>query len=795
MSEELDRSTPGMLDLSISFPEERKLLSKKPVLSDNALTVLKKRYLIRDPHGNVTEKPEDMFARVAKAIAEVDLHYDPKANFAETAKCFYEMMVDRDFMPNSPTLMNAARNLGQLSACFVLPVEDSMEAIFQTLKNTALIHKSGGGTGFSFSRIRPANDVVKSTVGVSSGPISFMQVYDAATETVKQGGTRRGANMGILRVDHPDILEFIECKANLDKLNNFNISVALTEDFMKAVDADSEFELRNPRGSAPVAKLKAREVFEKIVHHAWSTGEPGIIFLDRVNRDNPTPHIGEIESTNPCGEQPLLPYESCNLGSINLSNFVLADKTLDFDRLSEVTQKAVHFLDNVIDANKYPLKEIEQMTRANRKIGLGIMGFADMLFQMGIPYNSEKAVCLAEEIMSSIQVEGRKKSVELAAKRGTFPNFRGSIFDHPDGIAVRNATVTTIAPTGTISIISSCSSGIEPIFALAYERNVMDGTRMLEVNPFFEKALRDRGIYSEELMRKVIEKGTVADIDEIPKDMRDVFVTSHDITPEWHVRIQAAFQKYTDNAVSKTVNFSNKATEEEVRKVYRLAYELGCKGVTIYRDGSRSEQVLSVKKSEPKEEKEILAERLPKTVRIKKRPRPVVTQGATYKIAGGCGKLYVTINEDEHSPCELFTHIGKSGGCAQSWSEAVSRMISLALRSGIDPQEIYSQLKGIACPSPVWDRGEMIKSCSDGISKALYWYIEARKNEEGKEESEMDTLALNPNRKKDVSFKLPPPDTDSENGEPGTICSECGSRMYYEEGCQKCYSCGNSKCG
>lgn len=805
MSEELNKTTHGMLDLSISFPDEESLLSKKTKLTDNARTVLKKRYLRRDLNGNVIERPEDMFARVAKTIAEVDRRYDPHADLPKTAKKFYDMMVDLDFLPNSPTLMNAGRYLGQLSACFVLPVEDSMEGIFETLKSTALIHKSGGGTGFSFSRIRPANDVVHSTVGISSGPISFMQVYDAATETVKQGGTRRGANMGILRVDHPDILEFIECKANLARLNNFNISVGLIENFMKAVESDTEYDLKNPRNGTPVDKLKAREVFDRIVHQAWSTGEPGIIFLDRINKDNPTPHIGEIESTNPCGEQPLLPYESCNLGSLNLSKFVTEAKTIDFDRLRDVTRNAVHFLDNVIDANQYPLEEIAEMTRANRKIGLGIMGFADMLYQMGIPYNSERAVNLAEEVMSAVQHEGRKMSAELGSDRDVFPNFKGSIYDHPDGMPVRNATVTTIAPTGTISIISGCSSGIEPVFALAYERNVMDGTRMLEVNPHFENVLRERGLYSEELMHSVIEKGSIKDIEEIPEDIRDVFVTSHDISPEWHIRIQAAFQKYTDNAVSKTVNFPNEASEAEVREVYRFAYELGCKGVTIYRDGSRNEQVLSVKKKDKEEEKTVRAETVPTKVRIKKRPRPVVTKGATFKIAGGCGNLYITINEDEHSPCELFTHIGKSGGCAQSWSEAVSRMISLALRSGIDPEQIHSQLKGIACPSPVWDRGEMIKSCSDGISKALRWYVEARQkaeNAEANEESEMDSIVLHPKDDDDNPFSLPDmehkqqrEESAQKKAEPGTICPDCGARMYYEEGCQKCHSCGYSKCG
>ena len=475
---------------------------------------------------------------------------------------------------------------------------------------------------------------------------------------------------------------------------------------------------------------------------------------------------------------------------------------MDFDRLGEVTRKAVHFLDNVIDANRYPLEAISEMTRANRKIGLGVMGFADMLYQMEIPYNSEQAANLAGQIMSSVQFEGRAKSAELASLRDVFPNFKGSIYDRPDGKPMRNATITTIAPTGTISIISTCSSGIEPVFALAYERNVMDGTRMLEVNPHFEKALRDRGLYSEELMRKVIEKGSVAHIDEIPQDMREVFVTSHDITPEWHVRIQAAFQKYTDNAVSKTVNFPNSAEEKDVREVYQLANKLGCKGVTIYRDGSRSEQVLSVKKAEPKKEEQ-KSEKPVVAHKVKKRPRPVITKGATFKIAGGCGNLYITINEDEHAPCELFTHIGKSGGCAQSWSEAVSRMISLALRSGIDPEQIHSQLKGIACPSLVWDRGEPIKSCSDGISKALRWYIDARKNSETKEGSADDEIgsvvfdetehkppAFEPNLEQG-GYSEPP----AAKAEPGTICPECGDRMFYEEGCQKCHSCGHSKCG
>ncbi len=747
-------------------------------LTTNAMKVLERRYLKKGEDGRPVERPEDMFMRVARNIAEAEKGYGASPEEVESvAKTFYELMTNLDFLPNSPTLMNAGRELQQLSACFVLPIEDTMESIFTTIKNTALIHQSGGGTGFSFSRLRPSNDKVSSTGGVASGPVSFMRVFNSATEAVKQGGTRRGANMGILRVDHPDILEFINCKDNGDHYNNFNISVGITEAFMKAVEEGKDYDLINPRMKTVASSLNAREVFEKIVQLAWRTGDPGIVFLDRLNRDNPTPHLGEIESTNPCGEQPLLPYESCNLGSINLSNMVDSG-AINWDKLASTAREAVHFLDNVIDMNHYPLEQIGKMTRTNRKVGLGIMGFADMLIKMGIPYDSDEAVSAGREVMKFIDAEAKKASDALALKRGTFPGYKGSAYDKEGGRRPRNATVTTIAPTGTLSIIAGCSSGIEPLFAVSYVRTVMDKDELIEVNPHFESVARERGFYSPEVMKMIAHHGTVSDISQVPEDVRRLFVTAHDITPEWHVRMQAAFQDYTDNAVSKTVNFSHDAKPEDVSEVYMLSYSLGCKGVTIYRDGSKDEQVLSTGKTkDAKAEKATPQEAVPEpfqaTGKITPRPRPETTRGFTRQMNTGCGRLYVTINEDENGLCEVFASMGKSGGCATSQTEATGRLVSLALRAGLDPASIVDQLKGIRCPSPTWASGSAIYSCADAIARALEDYVARAKEAPG------GTKGYGQDNQMNVCPQ----------------CPECGAMVSFSEGCVVCHSCGFSKCG
>ena len=562
-------------------------------LGVNAIKVLKNRYLMKDYEGKVTETPSQMFRRVAKAVAKADLLYDKKSDVERTEETFYQVMASREFLPNSPTLMNAGTRLGQLSACFVLPVDDSIDGIFTTLKHMAMIHQSGGGTGFSFSKLRPAGDIVGSTKGVASGPVSFMTIYDAATNVIKQGGRRRGANMAILDVTHPDVLKFIEAKSREGILTNFNISVAVTDQFMDAVEKDAEVALINPRSGKVEAKLRARHVFDLIVSNAWRTGDPGIVFIDEINRYNPTPKLGEIRSTNPCGEQPLLAFESCNLGSINLVKMV-KDREVDWEKLRKVTRTAVHFLDNVIDVNRYPVPEIGEVTRANRKIGLGVMGFADMLIMLGVPYDSEEALAMGEEVMKFVSDEATKKSVEIGEKRGAFPNFRGSLWEKRGYKTIRNSTVTTVAPTGTISIIAGCSGGIEPIFAVAFVRNVMEGTRLLEIQPTFEELAKERGFYSRDLMLEIAKTGSIQNMKEVPEDVRRIFVTSLDIDPEWHVRMQAGFQKYVDNAVSKTVNLPPDATVEDVRSVYLLAYKLKCKGITVYRYGSKKEQVLYV---------------------------------------------------------------------------------------------------------------------------------------------------------------------------------------------------------
>jgi ribonucleoside-diphosphate reductase alpha chain len=559
-------------------------------LSLNSARVLERRYLLKDNEGRVVETPSGIFRRVARAVASADKLYNEKADVRKSEEYFYRLMANLEFLPNSPTLMNAGTDIGQLSACFVLPVGDSIDGIFEALKFMAIIHKTGGGTGFSFSRLRPKGDMVKSTKGVASGPVSFMQIFNVATDVIKQGGRRRGANMGILQVDHVDIIEFITSKEKEGALANFNISVAVTDEFMEAVTKDKKYDLINPRTGKPEKKLRAKDVFDLIVTTAWRTGDPGIIFLDEINRYNPTPDIGRIESTNPCGEVPLLPYESCNLGSINLSKMVV-DGRVNWNKLKATVRTAVHFLDNVIDVNKYPLPQIEESTKANRKIGLGVMGFAELLLKLNTPYDSEEAIALAEKVMKFIGDEARRTSIEIAEERGSFPNLGKSIWRKKGYKVMRNATSTSIAPTGSISIISGTTSGIEPLFAVSFVRNVM-GTQLFEVNPLFEKVAKERGFYSTELMQRVAKNGSPRGIKEIPMDVQRVFVTALDIAPEWHVKMQAAFQKHTDNAVAKTVNLPHEASLEDVRKIFLLAYNLKCKGVTVYRYGSKKEQVL-----------------------------------------------------------------------------------------------------------------------------------------------------------------------------------------------------------
>ncbi len=1066
------------------------------MLTSNAIKVLEKRYLIKDENGKAIEKPEHMFRRVADTIAAADIKYDSSADIGAIGDKFYRLMTSLEFMPNSPTLMNAGRELGQLSACFVLPVEDSMEGIFDAVKNAAMIHKSGGGTGFSFSRLRSKGSAVRTTGGVASGPISFMKVFNSATEAVKQGGTRRGANMGILRVDHPDIIEFIQCKKDNNDLTNFNISIGITEKFMEAAEKGTDYELFDPKSKTSAGWLNAKEVYGLIVDMAWNNGEPGIIFLDRMNRDNVVPKLGEIESTNPCvtgdtwvltdsgpaqvrdipdkqvrlalngayamsdekgffrtgikkiiqirtdrgyeikltkdhlvrtaagitrfkvseewkaagdlnagdriilsdnrgikwggkgnrdegyllgtgimpgnrritaevekggyefyqgfirgmfdsdgtvvgtqekglsvrlrqndpdtlkavqrmlgrmgissaiyynrksegtksmpdgnggskdysiraghelvisqdnlavfseiigfgsnekqkrlenglrnykrtlnrerfvaavseiteldeaevfdvrvpgvnafdangiyvhncGEQPLLPYESCNLGSVNLMSCLGRNESgaaIDYDKLGRIVDDSVHFLDNVIDVNRYPMPMVDKMTKETRKIGLGVMGFADMLIELGIPYNSEEAVNTAESVMRFINERSKEASIRLAAKRGTFGSYDGSIYKEK-GISIRNATTTTIAPTGTISIIAGVSSGIEPLFALSYVRNVLDNDELPEVNPMFEKVAKEKGFYSTGLMKEIAARGTIRDIKSIPKAVRRVFVCSHDISPEWHIRIQSAFQKHTDNAVSKTVNFPHSATRDDVSKVYMMAYKMGCKGVTIYRDGSRESQVLNIGSVNKESKEEAAAEQMGGA--LIPRTRPEVTMGITEKVKIGCGNLYITVNSDENGICEVFTNLGRAGGCP-SQSEATSRLISIALRAGMDINEITEQLRGIRCHSTLRQNGLKVLSCPDAIGRALERYKNCRAEiEDIKTEDEGSNCIGNCSLCTTACHAVTA-EGDEISNNPGPQswnslknCPECGSPVQHEGGCVICRNCGYSKC-
>jgi ribonucleoside-diphosphate reductase alpha chain len=834
-------------------------------LSPNAVTVLEKRYLVKDESGKPAETPSDLFWRVALTVAEADRKYGAdEKQVRQSAQEFYDLMAGRLFMPNSPTLMNAGRPLGQLSACFVLPVDDALSngksGIYDTLRAMALVHQSGGGTGFSFSRLRPKNDIVRSTMGVASGPVSFMSLFDASTDVVKQGGTRRGANMGILRVDHPDIMEFITCKDDTTKITNFNISVAVTDKFMEAVEKDEPYDLIHPKTGAVTGQLQARAVWQRIIHGAWKTGEPGVFFVDKANYYNPVPHLGGYEATNPCGEQPLLPYDVCNLGSINLGAFVTpessrAERGIDWDALRKVIRTSTHFLENVIDANQYPLDEITDLAQHIRRIGLGVMGLADLFVRLGIPYDSDEGVELGRKIQKFVDEEAKIESERLAESRGTFPEWPKSIWGPddtaargPDGErvrpmrALRNCNVTTVAPTGTISIIANCSSGIEPLFAVAFMRN-QAGVLMPDVNEDFVAVAKKEGWYSDDLMRRIAEVGHI-EFAEVPEKWRRVFVTANHIKPEWHIRMQAAFQEYNDSAISKTCNFAHDATEEYVEEIYRLAYKLNCKGVTVYRDGSRDMQVLSTGSTAKKvheqattsgkaevradlasvtranadlhgELAELRAEnqRLRKTMmdleaenlqRRQKRSRPELLRGTTRRVETPLGTLYVNITEDDRGqPFEVFMSLGKAGGALMADVEALGRLISLALRSGIPIREVWRQLRGISSDRVIGLGPNKVLSVPDAVGIAIErWMLE----KQGIQQELLPGAAA-------PTASVPEPDVapvvaragQGSGGEQmmfggmqetlSGACPDCGSQLEYAEGCVKCHVCGYSECG
>ena len=831
-------------------------------LSDNARIVLAKRYLKKDEAGKPTEEPEEMFWRVAYTIAAADRKYGAaEEEIVALAREFYLLMTRRLFEPNSPTLMNAGRPLGQLSACFVLPVEDNLsnghDGIYDTLTSMAMVHQSGGGTGFSFSRLRPEGDLVNSTTGVASGPVSFMKLYDASTEVVKQGGTRRGANMGILRVDHPDILKFIDCKQDITQITNFNISVAITDAFMRAVEKGERYDLVNPRNGEVVGSHDARTVFDRIVENAWRTGEPGVFFIDRANFYNPVPHLGSYEATNPCGEQPLLPYDVCNLGSVNVGAFVRegapADapwhEKVDWKEYRRVTRLSTHFLDNVIDANRYPLPEIQDLAQRIRRIGLGVMGFADLLVRLGVPYNTAEGVEIGRRVMEFLDKEGKAESERLAEVRGPFPEWEQSIWGPDESCArapngdrirelrrLRNCNVTTVAPTGTISIFAGCSSGIEPLFAVAFMRN-QAGAMMPDVNEDFVAAAKAGGWYGDDLMERIAREGHIH-FAEVPAEVQKAWVTAHDITPEWHVRMQAGFQEHCDSAISKTTNFPHDASVADVREIYELAFTLGTKGVTVYRDGSRDGQVLSTgatktpaqqqaelaevvevraKAAEAFErnaklEREVVrlreelkqAEFRETQIRRQKRSRPGVLRGTTRKMMSPLGDVFVTINEDEgNHPFEVFATLGKAGSVAVADVEAIGRLISLALRFGIPVGEVYSQLRGISSDRAVGFGANKVSSVPDAIAQAIGLREQEKEGIQQELIPEAVMVEANP---ADAAMGLLPPATSSGappqltlGYDPGETfigtCPECKSQLEFAEGCMKCHVCGFSECG